>query len=158
MFYEAGKADNLYVEELQQIVAARKQEYSLDSARAKIHAIVSRDSETAPDPSTTASSPPLGTVVASSEPLRLCSDLQLVHNNPRPPRFSLVDNEDEVQVVWFALHPKNFPVSTTNEQIQIDNQFPNEKVLTCKDLLCGMCKLDVPVAPKLSLQRCLLTM
>lgn len=73
LFYEPGKADSPYLEELQEIVAVRKNQYTLESARAKFHAIVSRDSETLPDPATTVSSPPLSTIVAGSEQLRVCS-------------------------------------------------------------------------------------
>ncbi|CAH0477983.1 unnamed protein product [Peronospora belbahrii] len=141
LFYEFGKADNLYVDELQEIVARRKQAYTLDSARATFHAIVSRDSETLPDPTTTVTSTPLSTNVASSEPLRVFSDLKLVHDNLTNPRFMFVDNEDDAQVVWSTQHLKDFPKYTANENVYIINQFPNEKVLTCKDLLYEMCKL-----------------
>ncbi|GMF46794.1 unnamed protein product [Phytophthora fragariaefolia] len=151
LFYEPGKADSPYVEELQEIVAARKNQYTLESARAKFHAIVSRDSETLPDPATTVSSPPLSTIVATQEPLRVCSGewepilyLQLVHDNLTHPRFALVDNEEEAQVVWSTRHLKDFPKYANNENVQIINQFPNEKVLTCKDLLYEMCKLLFP--------------
>lgn len=73
LFYEPGKADSPFVEELQEIVYGRKQGYTLESSRAKFHAIVSRYSETFPDPATTVSSAPLSTVVAGSEPLRVWS-------------------------------------------------------------------------------------
>ncbi|ETK73254.1 hypothetical protein, variant [Phytophthora nicotianae CJ01A1] len=142
LFYEPGKADSPYVEELQEVVNGRKQQYTLENARAKFHAIVSRDSETLPDPATTVTSVPLPTVVAGSDPLRVCSDLQLVHDNLTHPRFTLVDNEVEAQVVWSTRHLKDFPKYTTNENVQIINQFPNEKILTCKDLLYEMCKLQ----------------
>ncbi|KAL4172433.1 hypothetical protein KRP22_007597 [Phytophthora ramorum] len=142
LFYESGNADSPFAQEVQQIVDERKQQYTLDDARAKFHAIVSRDSETPPDPATTVSAPPLSTIVAGSELLRVCSDLQLVHDNLTHPRFALVSNQDEAQVVWPTRHLKDFPKYTTNENVQIINQFPNEKVLTCKDLLYEMCKLQ----------------
>ncbi|KAG7383353.1 Tubulin--tyrosine ligase-like protein 12 [Phytophthora pseudosyringae] len=142
LFYEPGKADSPYVERLQEAVAERKQQYTLGDARAKFHAIVSRDSETLPDPATTVTSAPLFTVVAGSDPIRVCSDLQLMHDKLTHPRFVFVDNEDEAQVVWSTRHLKNFPKYTTNDNVQIINQFPNEKILTCKDLLYEMCKLQ----------------
>ncbi|KAE8893245.1 Tubulin--tyrosine ligase-like protein 12 [Phytophthora fragariae] len=141
LFYEPGKAGSPYLEELQEAVDARKKQFTLESARAKFHAIVSRDSETIPDPATTVSSPPLSTIVAGAEQLRVCSDLRLVHDNLTHPRFALVDNEEEAQVVWSTRHLKDFPKYANNENVQIINQFPNEKVLTCKDLLDEMCKL-----------------
>jgi tubulin--tyrosine ligase-like protein 12 len=73
LFYEPGKTDSPYVDELQEIVAGRKQQYTLEKARAKFHAIVSRDSETLPDPATTVSSPPLSTVIAGADLVRVCS-------------------------------------------------------------------------------------
>ncbi|RLN48822.1 hypothetical protein BBJ29_003845 [Phytophthora kernoviae] len=142
LFYQPGKVNSPYMEELQQVVAERKQQYTLDNARAKFHAIVSHDSETAPNPVTTVSLLPLSTIVAGSEPLRVCSDLQLVHDNLTHPKFALVDNEDEAQVVWSTRHLKDFAKYANNENVQIMNQFPNEKVLTCKDLLYEMCKLQ----------------
>ncbi|KAH7460844.1 Tubulin--tyrosine ligase-like protein 12 [Phytophthora ramorum] len=142
LFYESGNAESPFAQEVQQIVDERKQQYTLDDARAKFHAIVSRDSETPPDPATTVSAPPLSTIVAGSELLRVRSDLQLVHDNLTHPRFALVSNQDEAQVVWPTRHLKDFPKYTTNENVQIINQFPNEKVLTCKDLLYEMCKLQ----------------
>ncbi|CAI5719844.1 hypothetical protein KXD40_006581 [Peronospora effusa] len=141
LFYKSGKADSLYVEELQEIVRERKQAYTLESARAKFRAIVSRDAETFPDPETTVTSTPLSTVVSGSESLRVCSDLKLVHDNLTHSRFTLVGSEDDAQVVWLTHHLKEFPKYTTNDNVYIINQFPNEKVLTCKDLLYEMCKL-----------------
>lgn len=163
LFYEPGRAESPYLDELEAIVATRKQNYALEKARARFNAIVSRDSETAPDPATTVTSIPLSTLVTSSDPLRVCSgtfhifccaclcltlqqfhpsDLKLLHDNLTHPRFVLVNNEDEAQVVWWTHHLKDFPKYTTNERVQIINQFPNEKILTCKDLLYEMCKLQ----------------
>ena len=76
LFYESGQAtteDSLYVEKLQAIVTERKQAYTLETARAKFHAIVNRDVETCPDLATTVTSSPLSTVLAGSESLRVCS-------------------------------------------------------------------------------------
>lgn len=56
-----------------------------------------------------------------------------------------MDNEEEAQVVWSTRHLKDFPKYANNENVQIINQFPNEKVLTCKDLLYEMCKLYVGI-------------
>ncbi|KAI9979492.1 hypothetical protein PInf_029369 [Phytophthora infestans] len=116
LFYQPGNADSPYVDQLLEIANGRKQNYTLASARGKFHAIVSHDSETLPDPATTTTSVPLSTVVAGSDPLRVCSDLQLVHDNLTHPRFTLVDNEDEAQVVWSTRHLKDFPSTRRTER------------------------------------------
>ncbi|KAF1788692.1 Tubulin--tyrosine ligase-like protein 12 [Phytophthora cactorum] len=168
LFYEPGKADSPYVEDLQEAVAERKQHYSLESARTKFHAIVSRDSETLPDQRRPSHRPrflpswrgrfascvlwwvytladSVCSVTSNLPNVLYSTDLQLVHDNLTHPRFTLVDNEDEAQVVWSTRHLKDFPKYTTNENVQIINQFPNEKILTCKDLLYEMCKLYVAI-------------
>lgn len=62
-----------YMQQLFQVVARRRQEYSLENARAKFHAIVSRDSEVLPDPATTKAEPPLAVAISSSSPLQVYS-------------------------------------------------------------------------------------
>ena len=71
------------------------------------------------------------------------TDLALVRKNLTHPRFTIVDDEEDAQVIWSTRHLKNFDKYITDEHVQIMNQFPNEKILTCKDLLYEMCKLYV---------------
>jgi tubulin--tyrosine ligase-like protein 12 len=75
--------------------------------------------------------------------VRAITDLQVVRNNLKHPRFSHVESEEEAQVMWATWHLKDFAKYAANERVQIINQFPNEKILTCKDLLYEMCKLYV---------------
>ncbi|CAI5735754.1 unnamed protein product [Hyaloperonospora brassicae] len=142
LFYEPGNTETCpYVDELREIVCERKQAYSLENARSRFHTIVSCDSETYSDSTTSVTSAPLSTIVADSEPLRVYSDLELLHENLNHPRFALVDSEADAQVIWSTRHLMDFDKYITNENVQIINQFPNEKILTCKDLLYEMCKL-----------------
>lgn len=62
-----------YMQQLFQAVTRRRQEYSLEGARAKFHAIVSRDSEVLPDPATTTAEPPLAVAISGSSPLQVYS-------------------------------------------------------------------------------------
>lgn len=62
-----------YMQQLFQAVTRRKEEYSLENARAKFHAIVSRDSEVLPNPATTTAEPPLAVAVSDASPLQVYS-------------------------------------------------------------------------------------
>ncbi|KAL7998007.1 putative CRAL-TRIO lipid binding domain, tubulin-tyrosine ligase/Tubulin polyglutamylase [Plasmopara halstedii] len=142
LFYEPGTVDSPHLIELEKSIAARKKQDTLENARARFYNSVSRDSETPPYPETPVASVLLSTIVTKSGPLRICSDSKLMHTHLTHPHFTLVDNEDEAQVVWLTRHLKDFPKYTTNDNVQIINQFPNEKILTCKDLLYEVCKLQ----------------
>ncbi|TDH71126.1 uncharacterized protein CCR75_001925 [Bremia lactucae] len=149
LFYEPGKDNTPFQKELQEVVADRAQNYTLEFARAQLQAIVSLNSDKPPDSAKTITSDSLSTIVAGSNPIRIYSELELLHQNLTHSRFKLVDNEEEAQVVWTTRHIKDYPKYTTNENVLIINQFPNERLLTCKDLLYEMCKLqNCGVKPK----------
>lgn len=71
------------------------------------------------------------------------SDLPLVRNNLKHHKFAHVEQESEAQVLWSTRHLKDFRKYASDARVQIINQFPNEKILTCKDLLYETCKLYV---------------
>lgn len=64
-----------------------------------------------------------------------------MYEHLKHPRFEHIESEEDAQVVWPTWHIKDFQKYAANERVQIINQFPNEKILTCKDLLYEMCKL-----------------
>jgi tubulin--tyrosine ligase-like protein 12 len=68
-------------------------------------------------------------------------DHSLVYEHLKHPRFEHLESEEGAQVVWPTWHIKDFQKYAADERVQIINQFPNEKILTCKDLLYEMCKL-----------------
>ncbi|KDO34012.1 hypothetical protein SPRG_01286 [Saprolegnia parasitica CBS 223.65] len=73
-------------------------------------------------------------------PIKVCTDLKLMKEFLDDPNFVFVDNENDANVVWPTRHIKDYVSLETNGNVKVFNQFPNEKVLTCKDLLYETCK------------------
>jgi len=67
-------------------------------------------------------------------------DLELMQSSLTDKSFVLVDTEEEANVVWPTRHIKDFVSLYNNNTVRIVNQFPNEKILTSKDLLHEICK------------------
>eukprot|EP00124_Ichthyophonus_hoferi_P002972 Ihof_evm5s230 gene=Ihof_evmTU5s230 len=77
--------------------------------------------------------------------LKVCTDLPLVTEYLKHPSFTLVDSEDEADVLWLAGHFRDF--SSLIQDKTLVNQFPNEAVMTNKDLLPAVIMASSKPAP-----------
>ncbi|KAL9984252.1 hypothetical protein ACROYT_G006525 [Oculina patagonica] len=84
--------------------------------------------KTEPTPSTT----------NSDKIYRVYTDVHQVKNFLTHPRFVLVDNREEADILWIQEHFKDF--RSLQESGKFINQFPNENSLVCKDLLAAVCQ------------------
>lgn len=73
-------------------------------------------------------------------PLRVYTDLMVIHETLTDPRFALLDTEEEADVYWATPHIRSFQhFVETHPHAQIVGQLPNQKRLVCKDLLLETC-------------------
>uniref|UniRef100_A0A6P7GS82 Tubulin--tyrosine ligase-like protein 12 n=1 Tax=Diabrotica virgifera virgifera TaxID=50390 RepID=A0A6P7GS82_DIAVI len=71
--------------------------------------------------------------------LKVFSQYSLVNMYVTDPKFSIAENEEEADILWYTQHFKDFQtLSETSGKFV--NQFPFEYVLTVKDLLCIICR------------------
>lgn len=73
---------------------------------------------------------------------RVYTDVVQVTDFLTHPRFVLVDNRDDADILWLREHFKDF--RSLQENGKFINQFPNESCLTCKDLLAAVCQNATP--------------
>ncbi|XP_068745174.1 tubulin--tyrosine ligase-like protein 12 [Montipora capricornis] len=66
------------------------------------------------------------------------TDVEQVRDFLTHPRFALVDNEKDADILWLRDHFKDF--RSLEESGKFINQFPNESCLTCKDHLAAVCQ------------------
>ncbi|ETW04700.1 hypothetical protein, variant [Aphanomyces invadans] len=95
----------------------------------------SRDSESVPPTMDT-----LPTSDALPTPIKIWTDLKLMYEHLTDRRFEFTDVEADANVVWPTRHIKDYVALYENPNVRVFNQFPNEKVLTCKDLLYETCR------------------
>jgi len=86
-------------------------------------------------PSASATYPP----VPGDRKIRVYAEYEYIAPNLTHPRFEMVDNADEADVIWSTKTFKDFQgLSETRPGVLI-NQFPYEAVITIKDLLSAVC-------------------
>ncbi|CAK4081372.1 unnamed protein product [Aphanomyces euteiches] len=73
-------------------------------------------------------------------PVKIWTDLRLMFEHLTDPRFEFTDVEAESNVVWPTRHIKDYVSLYSYPNVHVFNQFPNEKILTCKDLLYETCR------------------
>ncbi|OQV21728.1 Tubulin--tyrosine ligase-like protein 12 [Hypsibius exemplaris] len=59
-------------------------------------------------------------------------------------RFRVVDNQADADILWYRRHFRDFLAFSEEFPDKFCNQFPNESILTCKDLLSIVCRRAVP--------------
>lgn len=70
------------------------------------------------------------------QPIRTYVEYAFIRDYLKHPRFQLVDNPDEAEILWLSSHFKDFKMLSENFPFKRINQFPCEHLLTVKDLLC----------------------
>jgi len=68
--------------------------------------------------------------------LRVFSEYPLINEFLTSPSFTIVDNENDADVLWLNRHFNQFRDLAINRPFTLINQFPCERVITTKDLLC----------------------
>lgn len=71
--------------------------------------------------------------------LKIYSQYSLININLNSNKFTIVDNPDDADILWYTEHFKDFKKLSCSPEKFI-NQFPFEYVLTVKDLLCITCR------------------
>ncbi len=94
----------------------------------------SRSSETLPEPEFVAEPLPTG------RKIRVYAEYIYIGPNLTHPRFEMVQDPQEADIVWFTSHYKSFAEFSRDFPHKRINQFPCEHVLTIKDLLCIVCR------------------
>lgn len=79
-------------------------------------------------------------LIPGEKQYKIYTDLQLMKQTVTLEAFEFVETQEEADVVWVTRHIKEYDAIAMSEKIRVINQFPNEKVLTCKDLLYELCK------------------
>ncbi|KAG5899834.1 hypothetical protein JTB14_012305 [Gonioctena quinquepunctata] len=77
--------------------------------------------------------------VVPRENLKVYTQYGLVREHLTDNRFTLVENEDAADILWYTEHFRDFK-SLGDTPEKFVNQFPFEYVLTVKDLLCITCR------------------
>ncbi|RHY63490.1 hypothetical protein DYB34_008726, partial [Aphanomyces astaci] len=131
LFYPDGQA---YSSELAEIVARRRLHHSDSHLHNETQ--FNRDNESVPT-ETASNTNELPT------PIKIWTDLKLMFEHLTDPRFEFTDNEAEAHVVWPTRHIKDYVALYNNPNVHVFNQFPNEKILTCKDLLYETCHTEI---------------
>jgi len=72
-------------------------------------------------------------------PVRVHTDLVVIHETLTDPRFVVVGNEEEADVYWATPHISSFQNFVKRHPRQLVGQLPNQKRLVCKDLLLETC-------------------
>ncbi|KAI9555883.1 hypothetical protein GHT06_018400 [Daphnia sinensis] len=70
------------------------------------------------------------------QPIRTYVEYAFIRDYLKHPRFQLVENPDEAEILWLSSHFKDFKMLSENFPFKRINQFPCEHLLTVKDLLC----------------------
>ncbi|XP_065183751.1 tubulin--tyrosine ligase-like protein 12 [Sycon ciliatum] len=68
-------------------------------------------------------------------PLKVFTDQDLIKGFLSDSRFTIVDEPEDADIFWVAIHFKDFEGLAKRSHFTFINQFPCENVLTCKDLL-----------------------
>ncbi|KAF0684507.1 Aste57867_23506 [Aphanomyces stellatus] len=127
LFYPGGE---YYAEQLDEMCARRHAALSVAAHELQFQ----RDNESVPASMAAAPSDTLPT------PIKIWTDLKLMFEHVTDPRFEFTDNEADANVVWPTRHIKDYVALYNNPNVHVFNQFPNEKILTCKDLLYETCR------------------
>lgn len=72
--------------------------------------------------------------------LKVYSEYKIINENLTHPRFVVVNNEEEADILWYTHHFKDFKSLAEQSPTKFVNQFPYEYILTIKDLLSIICR------------------
>lgn len=91
-------------------------------------------------------------VVSYDQTLKVYSEYKYIDEHLTHPRFQVVDNEEEADILWYTHHFKEFKTLSEEKPSTFVNQFPYEYILTIKDLLSIICRRNRKDIEKHSLQ------
>jgi len=72
----------------------------------------------------------------TDRPIKTYAEYGAIRRFLTHPRFQLVDNQDEADILWLFTHFKNYKEFSEVSPHKRINQFPFEHLLTVKDLIC----------------------
>lgn len=99
------------------------------------------------------SSPTVTDIITDEDKiLKVYSEYKYVNENLTHPRFVIVDNEEEADILWYTHHFKDFKTLAEETPTKFVNQFPFEYILTIKDLLSIVCRRNSKDIEKTTLQ------
>nr|CDS34203.2 tubulin tyrosine ligase protein 12 [Hymenolepis microstoma] len=94
--------------------------------------------ETLPDPSAKLAD-------NKKTPLLVYTDMDLVAGTLTSSNYKLTDNRDEADIIWTRKHIRDYEhLSRTRANVYV-NQFPNESVVTVKDLLAAVAATEAAI-------------
>ncbi|XP_074614441.1 tubulin--tyrosine ligase-like protein 12 isoform X2 [Acropora palmata] len=118
-------------------------ETTMESARSQLREIHLKDVQGERHPVVDNTHQAIGPVSNDNEKIyHVYTDIAQVKDFLTHPRFVLVDNEEDADILWLQGHFKDF--RSLQENGKFINQFPNESCLTCKDLLAAVCQSAAP--------------
>ncbi|XP_014671096.1 PREDICTED: tubulin--tyrosine ligase-like protein 12 isoform X2 [Priapulus caudatus] len=79
-------------------------------------------------------------VPPSDSKYKVFSNYSYVNDFLNHPRFEIVHNKDEADILWVREHFKDYKTFSEESPTKFINQFPYESVLTIKDLLAIVCR------------------
>lgn len=91
-------------------------------------------------------------VVSYDQTLKVYSEYKYIDEHLTHPRFQVVDNKEEADILWYTHHFKDFKTLSEEKPSTFVNQFPYEYILTIKDLLSIICRRNRKDIEKHSLQ------
>ncbi|KAM7532442.1 hypothetical protein Aperf_G00000133028 [Anoplocephala perfoliata] len=71
-------------------------------------------------------------------PQLVYTDVELVARTLTSPNYKLTNNLDEADIIWIRQHIRNYGWLSQNRSSVYLNQFPNESVITVKDMLAAV--------------------
>ncbi|XP_026467284.1 tubulin--tyrosine ligase-like protein 12 [Ctenocephalides felis] len=77
-----------------------------------------------------------------SRALKVFTQYKYVHKYLTHPNFEICDDESSADILWYTQHFKNYEELSLNRPNTFVNQFPFENVITIKDLLSAICRID----------------
>ncbi|XP_015779329.1 PREDICTED: tubulin--tyrosine ligase-like protein 12 [Acropora digitifera] len=118
-------------------------ETTMESARSQLREIHLKDVQGERHPVVDNTHQAIGPVSNDNEKIyHVYTDIMQVKDFLTHPRFVLVYNEEDADILWLQGHFKDF--RSLQENGKFINQFPNESCLTCKDLLAAVCQSAAP--------------
>ncbi|VEN54255.1 unnamed protein product [Callosobruchus maculatus] len=79
-------------------------------------------------------------VTTKKDVYKVYTEYEMVRQYLTDNRFTLVDTEQDADILWYTQHFKDFEGLSKNSPEKFVNQFPFEYVITVKDLLCITCR------------------
>ncbi|XP_003449806.1 tubulin--tyrosine ligase-like protein 12 [Oreochromis niloticus] len=78
--------------------------------------------------------------VPKDKVLKVYSEMSQVTNNLSHPRFQLIEDEDEADIIWRYNHIKDYSKLSVERPHVLLNQFPCESIITVKDCLAAVAR------------------